>query len=148
MRVDQAWQLTPGPGGRPRGEGVLIGQPDTGYCDHVDLQPPSLAKELGHNFIEGGPDARDRFLSGVGYNPGHGGSVASVVIGRGTLVAPPPPGQTGGTAGPGICAGVAPAARLAPIRAVTGVALIRGEGLAEGIWHATRTGCSVISLSL
>lgn len=148
MRVDRAWQLTPGPGGKPRGEGVLIGQPDTGYCDHVDLQPPTLAKELGRNFIEGGPDAKDRFTGGLGTNPGHGGSVASIIIGRGTLVAPPPPGQTGGTAGPGICAGVAPAARLVPVRAVTGVALIKGEGLAEGIWHATRTGCGVISLSL
>lgn len=149
MRVDQAWQLTPPPGGRQRGEGVRIGQPDTGYCVHVDQQPPSLARELGYNFIEGAPDPRDLFSSGIGYNPGHGGSVATVVVGRGTLVAPPPPGQVGGTAGPGICAGVAPAAQLVPVRAVTGVMLITGERLPEALWHAmNQARCRVLSLSL
>jgi Subtilase family len=154
MRVDQAWRLTPPPGGRTRGEGVLIGQPDTGYCAHVDQQPPSLAKELGYNFIEGAPDPRDQFTTGLGLNPGHGGSVATPIIGRGVLVEPPPPGQIGGTQGPGLCAGVAPDARLVPVRAVTSVVLNPLnplnpiERLPDALWHAMQQRCRVLSLSL
>ena len=54
-RVKEAWALTPPSGGKPKGNGILIGHPDTGWTLH-----PELLK--GGRYITTHPNSRNFFL--------------------------------------------------------------------------------------
>ncbi len=135
-RVREAWALTPPtPEGRARGEGIVIGHPDTGYTRHAEIwdDPPRVRVAESYDFVLRQPDALDPLDEG---NPGHGTTTASVIMSR-----------TGG-AGATFVSGVAPAAAIVPLRVTPRVVLLAFDRLAEAIRYATDKGCHVVSMSL
>ena len=135
-RVKEAWALTPPtPAGRIKGEGIIVGHPDTGYTRHAEIfdAPPRIRVADSYDFVLRQPDAADPLERG---NPGHGTTTASVIM-----------SDTGGPATPFV-SGVAPAATLIPIRVTPRVVLLGFDRLAEAIRYATDKGCHVISMSL
>ena len=134
IRAPEAWALTPPTGGRTRGEGVLIGQPDTGYTDHPELLPGEaldLLRDL--DVLTGGDEAR-AVLAGFPplAFPSHGTGTASVAVSREA----------------GQITGSAPRARVVPIRAAETVIHVRNAELAVAVEHAHRVGCHVITMSM
>ena len=134
-RVKEAWALTPPPGGRAKGEGIVIGHPDTGYTRHAEIWDglPRIDVADSYDFVLRKPDAVDPLEPG---NPGHGTTTASVIM-----------SSTGG-AGPTFVSGVAPAATIVPLRVTPRVVLLGFDRLAEAIRYATDRECHVISMSL
>ena len=135
-RVKEAWALTPPtPQGRTRGEGIVVGHPDTGYTQHAEIfdTPARIRVAESFDFVRRTPDAIDPLERG---NPGHGTTTASVIM-----------SSTGGT-GPTFVSGVAPAATIVPLRVTPIVVLLGFDRLAEAIRYATDHGCHVISMSL
>ena len=135
-RVKEGWALTPPtPQGRTRGEGIVIGHPDTGYTRHAELFDALPRVRVGESFdfVLRTPDAIDPLEAG---NPGHGTTTASVIM-----------SATGG-AGATFVSGVAPAATIVPLRVTPRVVLLGFDRLAEAIRYATDRGCHVISMSL
>jgi len=135
IRVYDAWQLQPPQGGSRYGEGIIVGHPDTGWTDHLELGTKALDLQRQYDFVQGDRDARDP-LDYRG-NRGHGTKTASVIVSRGTVQ--PPSDQM---------VGVAPAAMLVPIRAIKSVVVFLGGDVAKAIHHAVENGCHVISMSL
>jgi hypothetical protein len=135
----QAWDLPLPPGGAARGEGVLIGHPDTGYTLHPGLGRAALDRGRDRDVIDGDDDARDPLIPPDQSpwpvpSPGHGTKTGSVIAGRGTE-------QDG-------VVGVAPKAVLVPIRAVESVVQLFDSDVARAVDHARTAGCHVISMSL
>ena len=112
------------------GTGILIGQPDTGVAEHVELTG-ALALDKAWNVIADSADATDPLSARMGA-PGHGTATASCVISR----------------SPGTVTGTAPGARLAPIRCINSVIIGSGIRVARAIDHARRAGCDVVTMSL
>jgi len=139
MQVMAAWELVPPPGGARQGEGIKIGHLDTGYADHAAWQPDALVLDQAWDVVKGTAGAIDplesTWMSQGGYeHPGHGTATGSVIVGRGTM---------------GTVTGVAPKARLVPIRCTRSVLLIHnGSDVARAIEYAVNSGCHVISMSL
>lgn len=133
------WQeaLAAMPAGVRGGRGIRIGHPDTGYTDHPNLGAAGLDLNTDRDVIDGDDDARDDLdqhpLWPLPF-PGHGTSTASVIVGH-------------GPAGAGI-AGLAPEARLVPIRATESVVQVFDSDVAKAVAHARLVGCHVISMSL
>ncbi len=126
-----AWQLTPKPNGKARGEGIIIGHPDTGYTDHPELDGPRVLRTRGKDFEEGDTDPRDTLKGKFG---GHGTSTGSVIMsGEGTGA---------------VISGIAPRAQLVPLRVTTNVVLLSFGKLAEAIRFAADDGHHVLSISL
>lgn len=135
-RVKQAWALTPPtPDGRARGEGIVIGHPDTGYTRHAEIFDPSPRVRVAdsYDFVLRQPDAVDPLEPG---NPGHGTTTASVIM------------SSPGGAGTTFVSGIAPAATIVPLRVTPRVVLLGFDRLAEAIRYAADTGCHVVSMSL
>lgn len=113
------------------GEGILVGQPDTGVSDHRELDD-SLDIARGIDIVTGNGPPVDplsgRFLT----NPGHGTATASCVASRQA----------------GLIAGAAPGAKVVPIRCVEHVVLRSGAAVAAAIDHARKSGCHVVTMSL
>lgn len=135
-RVKQAWALAPPtPAGRTRGEGIVVGHPDTGYTAHAEIWDtvPRVRVADSYDFVRRQPDARDPLEEG---NPGHGTTTASVIM-----------SSAGGATTPFV-SGVAPAATIVPLRVTPRVVLLGFDRLAEAIHYAVDKGCHVISMSL
>lgn len=140
IHLAQARALIPPVGGKRFGEDVRICHPDTGWTDHVDLDAAQIDKNSSLNLIDGGTDARDP----LGYkgNPGHGTATGSVLISGGELL-------TGtGTTPPGMVVGLAPKAKLVPIRAIKSVVQVLDSDIARAVNHAVNARCDVVSMSL
>ncbi|MGP3999738.1 type VII secretion-associated serine protease mycosin, partial [Streptomyces sp. 8N706] len=130
IRVEDAWRTT-------RGDGVTVAILDTG----VDDQHPDLAGQVltGKDLIGFGAGRGDRAWAR------HGTAMAGIVAGRGHG-----PGREDGVLG------VAPAAKILPVRVILEDADparkkargARGNALAEGIRWAADHGADVINLSL
>lgn len=140
LRVPEAWQLS-----GKRGEGVFIAQIDTGITTHPEIVD-ALDIGRGADLIEGDADPTDPLEHGFMLNPGHGTATASVAVSRGD-VARATPGQESGTT-IGKVTGSAPGATLVPIRAIKSVVRLTQSRVAQGIEHARRRGCHVITMSL
>ncbi|WP_374471511.1 S8 family serine peptidase [Phenylobacterium sp.] len=127
----EAWRAS-------KGAGVRIGQIDTGYTDHRELADVyDLAAQA--NYVEHDGDARDRLSTDVFWpNPGHGTLVASLIASRGGLT------TRFDTLAPGVVTGVAPEAKVTPIRAFRSVVDLRQSRLPAAIAHATAAGCEVL----
>lgn len=123
-KLDRASQLA-------RGEGILIGQPDTGIAQHTELTSDMFALELAADILGGGTDPTDPLSAGMA-NPGHGTATSSVLASRAV----------------GQITGAAPAARIVPIRCIDDVKVFNTAPVAAAIAHAVRCGCHVISMSL
>ena len=59
MHVDKAWALPLPAGGKAMGEGVRICHPDSGWTDHVEIDPAQVDVANSLNLMEGGTDAHD-----------------------------------------------------------------------------------------
>ncbi|MFE7749950.1 type VII secretion-associated serine protease mycosin [Streptomyces sp. NPDC057428] len=130
LHTDRAWQTT-------KGEGITVAVLDTG----VDDQHPDLAGQV----LPG----KDLIGFGAGRGDGswalHGTAMAGIIAGRGNG-----PGRGDGVLG------VAPGAKILPVRVIlesndpsrTKARESRGTALAEGIRWATDHGADVINLSL
>ena len=137
LRVFESWTLF---GNRVPGAGVVVGHPDTGYTDHPELPPARMLPEHGFDFEDDDRDSRDPLVGGVLQHPGHGTSTASLIIS--------PRGSPPGVNGPAFVSGVAPGARLIPMRVTTSVVLWSTRRLTRAIRHAVEHGAHVISISL
>ncbi len=113
------------------GEGILVGQPDTGVSDHRELDG-SIDLGRGIDLVAGGGPPVDPLSDRVLTNPGHGTATASCVASRQT----------------GAIAGAAPGATVVPIRCVEHVVLRGGAAVAAAIDHARKVGCHVVTMSL
>jgi hypothetical protein len=138
IRAEEAWAIPAAPGGRPRGGGVVVGHPDTGYTLHPNLHG-ALDLSRDRDILDDDDDARDPLIAPEaspwpGSFPGHGTKTASVIVGRETA--------------PAGIVGVAPDAVLVPIRAVRSVVQLFDTDVARGVEYAGSIGCDVISLSL
>jgi len=128
------------------GKDVVIGHPDTGYRRHPEVEA-SLLVDRGYDFVRDDVDAEDELTKAFRViidNPGHGVQTSSVIISR------PGPQDDYGNADPlhRAVSGVAPGARLIPIRTSRTVVLLSMRKLARSIEHAVRQGAHVISISM
>jgi serine protease len=121
VRAPQVWDRT-------KGAGILIAQPDTGVAAHPAIDP-GLDMAHAHDVMTGQAGAADPLRTGSG-NPGHGTATASVIIGRSTVQ------------------GIAPEAKVAPIRTIESVLVFEGAPIARAIMHAIRIQAHVITMSL
>lgn len=138
-----AWKLWADEWGDSKqpGEGVLIAHPDTGYSRHTrltpHLEPQSEGSDrYGKNFVErdavdGLDPLKDRSF---GHNPGHGTKTASVIVAGGQADDQP--------------WGVAPGARLLPLRVSSSVIHLSFANLCEAFKEAIDQEADVISMSL
>lgn len=123
-KLEAAWALG-------CGEGIVVGQPDTGITEHDELPPKMFALENAVDILGNTHTPVDPLSKGMA-NPGHGTCTASVL-------ASPPEGQI---------IGAAPAARVMPIRCIDDVKVFNTAPVAVAVAHAVRTGCHVVSMSL
>ncbi|MBC8142186.1 MAG: S8 family serine peptidase [Armatimonadetes bacterium] len=126
LKLEEAvtiWQAKHG--NKPLGEGIVVGHPDTGYTNHPKLAG-KIEASLGQSFIETNKNGFDN-LSGkipIAHLPGHGTGTGSVIV------------------------GVAPGAKLLPLRVSRGVVHIDFGAVSKAIAFATAQGVDVISMSL
>jgi subtilisin family serine protease len=141
MKVPAAWSAwrAQHPGRAP-GEGILVAHPDTGYTEHTQIRANLL--KPGVDFVDGKPDATDP-LAREGFlpNPGHGTSTASVICSPGRDVGPANPQSKD-------VRGVAPGARVLPLRVSTSVIHFSFRNLSLALEEAVRQGAHVVSMSL
>jgi|694.fasta_scaffold17363_6 serine protease len=115
---------------KTRGEGIRIGQPDTGVADHREIDS-GIEAALGTDIMAGGGPPIDP-LQASGGNPGHGTATSSCAISR----------ESGGVIGS------APRATLVPVRCVNSVVIGSGAAVAVAIDHARQKGCHIVTMSL
>jgi len=147
VKVIEAWKLFPV--NKEPGEDVIVGHPDTGYSEHPEIISRLLLKK-GHDYVKDDADAKDDLDSGILLFPGHGTGTSSVIVSpKGAQ------GDYGSSNGAPIAVwGVAPGARLIPLRVSRSVVLDvpwAGSGvlnLAKAIELAADRGAHVISMSL
>lgn len=147
MFVPEAWDYSNNRNRKSKGDGIIVGHPDTGYADHIDLDSARLIPGLGWNFVENNANPEDPLNYDDKGSPGHGTATGSVILSGGTVLPPPTSGE-GGTGEPGKVTGVAPAARLVPIRTAIKVWWVFSSNLAQAIYHARTKGCHVVSISM
>ena len=135
LRWDAA--LAAMPAGVRGGKGIRIGHPDTGYTRHPNLGMAGLDLNVDRDVIDSDNDALDDLEQHPLWPlpfPGHGTSTSSVIVGHGPV-------------NEGI-AGLAPEAKLVPIRATESVVQVFDSDVAKAVAHARLVGCHVISMSL
>jgi len=140
VSAPQAWALDPPPGGMRRGEGIVVGHPDSGFVRHREIfdgQPGRFLAGRGFDFVDRDPDAEDE-------DGGHGLGTASVLM------------SAEGSHAQGFVTGTAPAASIIPYRVakkrpVVPVPVLFRSGmrrLRQAVDRAVGDGCHVISISL
>ena len=112
--VVEAWKLLGARG--KEGAGVAIGHPDTGYLDHPSIEPALLGR--GFDFFGYRSDAIDRSEEGRLQWPGHGTRTGSVMVGKRDFSLYPDEATSRSISG------VAPAAKLMPLRVANRVVLL------------------------
>jgi thermitase len=134
--IQEAWEITP-PKGKKFGEDIVVGHPDTGYTRHPEIWADArILANKGHDFESDKSDPIDPLK---GKAPGHGTSTASVIMSAKDLQVPD---------NKNFVTGVAPLARLIPIRVSTSVVHLSFKNVAKAIYHAIENDCHVISMSL
>ncbi|HEU5317976.1 MAG TPA: S8 family serine peptidase [Chloroflexota bacterium] len=155
LKVPEAWgvwrakRAGGAPGDLP-GEGIVVAHPDTGYSGH-----PQVASRFvlpGKSFIAEGSaapleDARDDLVRAADWspehpewflqNPGHGTSTASVIV-----------SAEGEEPGADDVFGVAPGAKVLPLRVSRSVLHLDFDALGAAIRYAVERDADVISMSL
>ena len=149
-RVMDAWKYSEAHGKASKGEGIVVAVPDTGYAKHVFTSTQNgftteMYKSKGHNWFggiirqENENDAFDPFGSlGVSMNPGHGTLVSAVIAGPGTHA----------DENEDKVSGVAPKAKILPLRIVESVVFFDLSKLRLAIDYAKNNGAHVVSMSL
>ena len=124
------------------GAGVSIAVIDTGASEHDELADV-FNIGAGINLIEKGLPPLDVLSEEVKRaSPGHGSLVASVIASRGGLT------NDQDTSGPGKITGIAPSAKIIPIRAIRSVVDIRLSRIAGAIKHAIKQDADIITMCL
>jgi type VII secretion-associated serine protease mycosin len=110
-----------------RGEGVTVAVVDSG----VDVNHPDLVGSLvpGEDFTSGAV-ALGEHTQGFADQGGHGTAMAGLIAAHGRTL------------------GIAPAAKIQPVRVFSGVGRMQGTGTAKGIQWAAEHGAQVMNLSL
>jgi serine protease len=142
LRVFETWARFFPDSNQLPGDGIIVGHPDTGYSEHPEILV-NLLPNVGYDFVKGDKDAKDELETPpteIINNPGHGTSTASVIIS-------PKGGQASYPSGKAVT-GVAPGAKLIPLRVSYSVALLSVQNLSEAIEYAANQGVHVISISL
>jgi len=132
IRCRDAWTVA---AGAAMGAGIVIGQPDTGFTDHSELDANALDLTRDWDVLRNDDDAHDPLERRWWFpldSPGHGTSAASVIVSREQFRV----------------TGAAPRATLVPLRAVKSVVQVFDGDVAKAVDRAHRTGCHVISMSL
>lgn len=116
------------------GSGIIVAHPDTGYRQHPEFWNSDPLKsavmfESGWNFVEENDRPLDPLQDGTLANPGHGTKSGSVIVSA-------PGKQWTGGAATEFVTGVAPGARLVPLRVHTSVVHFNPSRLAQAINHA------------
>jgi thermitase len=122
--VRDAW-ATPG---TPQGQDVLIAHPDTGYTRHPQIRA-AWRLDLGYDFVEDAADARDPLN---GQSGGHGTATASVIA----------------SAVDEELAGIAPRAKIVPLRVNDNVIHFSWRRLAAALYRAADKRTHIASMSL
>ncbi|MFI0843009.1 S8 family serine peptidase [Mesorhizobium sp. IMUNJ 23232] len=125
VKADKAWATF-----GTTGQGIVIGQPDTGVADHRELDG-AIDIRRGTDILAGGGMPIDPLWPTMG-SPGHGTATSSAVVSQPSLE----------------IVGVAPGATLVPIRCVDSAIIGSGAAVAAAIDHARLTGCDIISMSI
>jgi hypothetical protein len=133
LRVPEARKLDPREGGAAGGEGIVIGQPDTGYTDHPELEEGAIDRLRDYDVLTGRDDAHAvlRGIPPIAF-PSHGTSTASVAASRRSLTVE----------------GTAPAATIIPIRAASTVVHFFNGDLGVAVEHARLLKVHVITMSM
>jgi len=150
IHVKEAWAQADNDNKPSRGEGILIGHPDTGYTKHFENWSNNPAErrllpQFGWDFWKNDADATDDLDSAFGSifsagfigNPGHGTGTSSIIF-----------SDEGPHNKPQYVSGVAPRSRLIPYRVAPTVVIWDRARLADAIIRATEAGCHVISISM
>jgi thermitase len=141
VQAHEAWQLPDSLA--TRGEGIVIGHPDSGYLRHPQLGP-NFKPELGWDFIKNGKLVEDAGGS-------HGLSTASVISSPHDDVTI----SASGVPRPFV-AGIAPGVHIIPLRVAKPTGFIPApvlfdvgaDRLRDAIWYAIHRRVHVISISL
>lgn len=138
VRAEAAWLLLRAEQNRPanaEATGVIVAHPDTGYREHPEFwnADPSTSPVMfdkGWNFVEDNARPFDPLIDdGAFPNPGHGTKSGSVIVS-------PPGKQWTGGAPTDYVSGIAPGARLVPLRVHTSVIHFNPSRLAQAINYA------------
>ncbi|WP_165816007.1 S8 family serine peptidase [Kumtagia ephedrae] len=125
VRADRAWEAF-----GTTGQGIVIGQPDTGVADHRELDG-AIDIRRGTDTLAGGGLPIDP-LSPTMASPGHGTATSSAAVSRPSMA----------------IVGAAPGATLVPIRCTNSVIIGSGAAVAAAIDHARLAGCHIVTMSL
>lgn len=153
IRVPEAWQDFFQNDPEEAGKGIIIGHPDTGYRWHPEVKD-RLLWQKGFDYVNNDHDPLDDLTSSLKValeHKSHGLSTSSVIISPPKAQAtytPEPGGSSDADSTKKAVTGVAPGARLIPIRASRTVVLLSMYGLALAINWAVRQGAHVISISM
>ncbi|MGB6299577.1 MAG: S8 family serine peptidase [Rivularia sp. (in: cyanobacteria)] len=142
LKVLQAWQKYFPDANKLPGNGVIIAHPDTGYTTHPEIADNLLLEE-GYDFVDSDEDETDPLQKSdteLVNNPGHGTLAASVMVS--------PPKAQGNYANNKYVTGVAPGAKLVPLRVSYSVVLLSNRNLARAIEYAADKGFHIVSISL
>lgn len=132
VKTASGWQSNKGKGG-------LVAVIDTGKSDHKELN--DVFTDTGVDLIDNDNVPDDTFEDGRFDQPGHGTLVASVIGSRGGLSSSSLPTP------PGVLTGVAPEAKLIPIRAITSVIRTNFLLYPAAIQHAIDNDADVIIIA-
>ena len=142
LKIFEVWKrYFPDPNKLP-GHGIIIAHPDTGYTEHPEIIDNLLLSE-GYDFVSEDEDETDpleRSRTEIINNPGHGTSTASVIISS--------PGAEADYSNDKHITGIAPGAKLVPLRVSYSVVLLSNRNLAKSIEYAADKGFHIISISL
>jgi len=142
LKVFQAWEKYFPDSNKLPGDGVIIAHPDTGYTTHPEIAD-NLLLEQGYDFVDRDKDETDPLEKSdeeLVNNPGHGTLAASVMVS--------PPKAQGDYKNDRYVTGVAPGAKIVPLRVSYSVILWSNHNLAASIEYAADKGFHVISISL
>ncbi len=142
LKVFQAWEKYFPDSNKPPGHGIIIAHPDTGYTTHPEIADNLLLSE-GYDFVgldEDETDPLEKSDAELVNNPGHGTLAASVMVS--------PPLAQGNYDNGKYVTGVAPGAKLVPLRVSYSVVLLSNRNLAKAIEYAADKGFHIVSISL
>ncbi|BAY83851.1 protease [Calothrix parasitica NIES-267] len=142
LKVLQAWKKYFPDANKLPGQGVIIAHPDTGYTTHPEIED-NLLLEQGYDFVDLDKDETDPLEKSdeeLVNNPGHGTLAASVMVS--------PRKAQGDYPNNKYVTGVAPGAKLVPLRITYSVVLWSNHNLAASIEYAADKGFHIISISL
>lgn len=157
MNVKEDWQNA----GDRRGSGIVIGHPDSGWRPHPEYDELSPNQDRidinrAHNVFNGntGPNAalHDTSPQNMTTNLTHGTATGSMMVSapatQGTTTVQNIPAKGEGVGGNITISGVAPGARVLPVKCITNVVLLGDTNLAHAIEYLMEENVDVISISL